>query len=268
MGEPHLTAEDERIWAMWRRVCLAHARTSVHRRRVERARREVLVMAERCPDAYVGWSAGKDSTALMHLVRVECGVAARAMAVKDDLDFPGEVAYLQRYATEWGVSLHVLYPPFSLQQWLRDHPTSIGDDLHSRGSAFSDAAFYDLIEAFRLEHGTPGVYLGLRKDESRGRLLNRARRGLTYRKKSGEVVCQPIADWSGLDVHAYLLSRNIEMLHVYRCVRFAESPDRIRKSWWVMGEHVARGAGVWLKSYYPSLWDKLRDLIPDAGQSA
>lgn len=204
---------------------------------------------------------------MVHLA-AQMGAVSVAMSIKDDLDFPGEVEYLERYAHEWGVNLDILSPRFSLEQWILDHDISIMEDLHARGSEFSDAGFYSLIEEYRLQRGSPGVYLGLRKDESRGRLMNRAMRGLIYTKSNGETVCQPIADWSGKDVYAYFFSNSIEPLPLYRCIGHHKDPERLRKSWWIMGQHSAKGAAIWLKTYYPSLWVRLCVAIPDATQYA
>jgi 3'-phosphoadenosine 5'-phosphosulfate sulfotransferase (PAPS reductase)/FAD synthetase len=225
-------------------------------------------MVERCPDAFVAWSGGKDSTALAHLVRVDCGVPGRVVSIKDDLDFPGEVEYVTRLALRWGLDMKIVSPPFSLQQWLLDHP-EVGalDDHWSRGAALSRAGFYPLVDA--LNANRSGVYLGLRTEESHGRKMNRARRGEIYEQASGQVVCQPLCDWRGLDVFAYLAENGVEPLHVYRCVRFHRDPARVRKSWWLpcsAGRDVS--GATWLRTYYPSLHRRLCELMPDARRLA
>jgi 3'-phosphoadenosine 5'-phosphosulfate sulfotransferase (PAPS reductase)/FAD synthetase len=261
-AEPILTAEDASRWRTFERAALAWATGRTHAYRVDAARRAIGNMASRSPAAYVAWSAGKDSTALAHLAASEG--ARAAMSVKDDLDFPGEEAYVLKYAAEWGISLDIARPPGSLQVWLAEHAPRANDDLHGRASAFSRWAFYDVVAAYRDAHGVPGVYLGMRAEESAGRRLNRMSRGLLYEKADGEVVCTPIADWRGIDVYAYLLSRGIELLPVYRCIRLHERPDLVRKSWWLPGTHSARGGMVWLRTYYPSLYARLCELLPDA----
>jgi 3'-phosphoadenosine 5'-phosphosulfate sulfotransferase (PAPS reductase)/FAD synthetase len=188
----------------------------------------------------------------------------RVMSIKDDCDYPGEVEYIERLAKKWGVELDIVRPGFSLQEALRDGGAEAGDDLHSRASAFSDAGFYSLIETYRQRHGIPGVYLGLRKNESHARLMHRAKRGAVYTKRDGETVCMPLCDWSDVDVYAYLFAHDIEPLHVYRCVRLARSPADIRKSWWVPGSAARYGQVVWLRTYYPSLYARLCELMPDA----
>lgn len=257
-SEPLLTEEDHRIWTKWKRICLLHARTKSYKRRVELARSCIKDMHFRCPDAYIAWSAGKDSTAMTHLIAsIIPGV--RAMSIKDDCDFPDEVEYIQYLANKWNVNLDVIGPDFSMQDYLASLDTELDSDLHSRTSEFSKLGFYSIIEEYRNKFEFPGVFLGLRKAESDYRLLNRIKNGMIYTKADGETVCQPICDWSNIDVYAYLFEHDIELLPVYRCVRLHKCPGDVRKSWWV----TARGRNViWLRTYYPSLYNRLRQLIP------
>lgn len=270
--EPKLTDEDRRIWQQWRRTCKRWAQSKAHRRRVLRAGEAIHEMSQRHPDAYVAWSGGKDSTALAHLVLAECGVDTHAMAICDDFDYPGEVDYLQILAGDWGVEVDIVEPDFSLQQWIADHADEIetAADLHSRASEFSDRAFYSLIDRYRDARGRPGVYLGLRTDESHGRTDNRMKRGLIYTKSDGEPVCQPIADWQDRDVYAYLFARDIPLLPVYQCVRLHDHPADIRKSWWLPhGGSKADFEGLtWLRTYWPSLYRRLCELLPKARSMA
>jgi len=197
--EPILTSADRSTWEQWERLALAHAGLAVHKARVQRSLGIVADMAKRCPSAYIAWSGGKDSTALVHLVCVEAGLPVRAMSIKDDLDFPGEEEYVLDLSAEWGVACDIVRPPFSLQDWLKQHGAELdpGEDMHGRDVAFAKKAFYLVVEAYRLSHASPGVYLGLRKEESRARMMNRIQRGPIYTKKTGETVCQPLCDWTG-----------------------------------------------------------------------
>ena len=272
MNEPRLTPDDVRIWDAWRRQCEVHARTDLHRRRVDRSIGIVREMMERVPGAYIAWSGGKDSTAMLHLAAVAAGAPGRIMAQKDDGDFPGEVEYLHGVMAQFGLPMERLdiirpEPGDGVQAWLAAFGRQIDahDDVHGRGSDLSERVFYGPIRAYSEAAGRPGVYLGLRTEESRGRRANRASRGTIYTRAGGEVVCTPLADWHGADVYGYLFTRGIEPLHVYHCVRLMDRPDLVRKSWWIPGAHTTSGGMVWLRSYYPSLWRRLVALVPTAG---
>lgn len=218
-------------------------------------------MAEANQDAYVAWSGGKDSTALTHIVSTEVP-GVRVMSIKDDLDFPGEETYIRDLADQWGVVLDILRPGRSLQELLHQMEVLGDEDIHSRDASFGMEAFYQIIAGYRAERDRPEVYLGLRKEESYGRLMLRNTLGAKYTKADGEVVCQPLCDWRGIDVYAYLLSRDIPLLPLYQCVRLHDRPERVRKSWWVPGAAARKGGMVWLRTYYPSLYRRVREMCP------
>lgn len=262
MQEPRLTEEDRRIWRRLTRAALAWSRKSSHRRAVDRAADVILAHHRECPDAYIGWSAGKDSTALTHLACVELGMRIDVMSIKDDLDFPGEREYVERLGREWDLRLDVIEPGFSLLEWLAAHPPEPGEDIHGRATRFSDEAFYGLIDEYVMRRGCADAYLGLRADESRHRRLNFWTRGHRYRKRDGACICQPLATWKALDVYAYLMSRDIDLLPVYKCVRMTSDPMSVRKSWWLPGTSGRHGAGIWLRMYYPSLFATMKRLLP------
>ena len=270
--EPILTTEDRRIWENWCMAARLHARTKLHKRRVERALADVERFSCQTERPYVAWSGGKDSTAMTHLACVLGGHQDwRVLSIKDDLDFPGEEEYVLGLGKEWGLQrLDVVHPAFSLQGWIAEHldTMEIGQDVHARTAGLSRAAFYPLIDEYADGIDADGVLLGLRAEESPGRRMNRASRGTVYAHSDGRLRCTPVADWKALDVYGYLLTHDIDPLHVYRCCGLAVSPGDVRKSWWFPGAHVNYGATVWLRTYYPSLYHKLCGIWPIAGSRA
>jgi 3'-phosphoadenosine 5'-phosphosulfate sulfotransferase (PAPS reductase)/FAD synthetase len=267
MPEPILRPSDHATWARWRAVCLAHARTLTFGRKVERARAAIRHMLATAPRAEVAWSAGKDSTALAHLCAQE-GVTA-AKTIRDDLDFGGEDTYITQLATEWGMSVTTLRPSVSAQEILKTSG-GLGDDMHSRTADLAAHTFFDLVDQHNRDRDYPGVYLGLRVDESPGRAKNFWRRGEMYERSGGDGrsgwVCQPLALWSSRDVWAYLHSRHIPAFHVYRCVglHHQHDPGSLRLDGWAPGPWARYGWLVWLRYYYPSIHARLVEIMPDA----
>lgn len=264
--EPRLSAADLRIWEMWRRTALVHSGLSCHRRRVEQAKATIREALNRTGSWCVMWSGGKDSTAMTHLVCIEMGLGLAVASEKDDLDFPGEREYVESLARSWGLDLKVLAPPVSPAEWMRKHGAEhdVTDDMHSRTARLSKECFYGVVEAYGRDFG--GIMLGLRAEESNGRRANRCSRGPLYKKASWQWICAPLSDWSGLDVFAYLFSRDIDVLPVYRCVGFcANEPWRVRKSWWLpTGAPSRYGQVVWLRRYWPSLYHQLVRWMPSS----
>jgi 3'-phosphoadenosine 5'-phosphosulfate sulfotransferase (PAPS reductase)/FAD synthetase len=243
------------------------ARTLDHRRLVDAARR----VTERCLHAAsrpaVYWSGGKDSTAMAELVRaVNPGVPL--VSEKDDLDYPGEEAYVEGLAVRWCAPLTILRPDTSPARWVEEHASArevaIGDDLHSRRAALSKACFYGVVERDNALRDL--IFLGLRAEESDGRRRSRATNGLDYERRDGLRVCAPLGDWLGLDVFAFLQAQGIEPFSVYRCCGFMHErePWRVRKSWWLPGDRGKYGATTWLRRYYPSLYRRLLAWFPHA----
>lgn len=262
--EPILRDDDLQAWETWRRVALLRAEEPDHRRRVDRAREIVDRALSLGLSACVMWSGGKDSTALAHLIRAHMGISLQTFSEKDDLDFPEEEQYIKSLAADHSIDLRVLRPEVSPAAWLAENGASLSgyDDLHSRAAELSRACFYRMVEEASNLYGL--TFLGLRAGESRGRAMNYATRGSLYRRMDGRWTCSPIASWEGVDVYAYLLSRGIELLPLYRCIAFMhrDEPWRVRKSWWVPGSSARLGGAAWLRRYYPSLFDRLASWIP------
>lgn len=270
MVEPILRPDDLRRWGEWMAEALAWSKTSAHKRRVEMAKRDIEQALAAAPRWCVMSSGGKDSTAMTHLVCSEMGLPIAVGSEKDDLDFPGEEEHLVQQAAQYGWDLHILRPPVSPQEWLLEHRDELhgNTNMHSRAAGLSKACFYGVVEAFSEQYD--GAFLGLRGEESKHRRKNRASHGKLYRKKAGQWICTPLGDWRGIDVYAYCAARDIELLPMYKCCALMDSsdPSRVRKSWWVSTSQSHRGAAVWLRHYYPSLYARLTKIIPTVARHA
>lgn len=276
VAEPVLTERDHYLWnEVWVPAFLDHAQTQAFRRRLEVAKsivREGVAKATALAGSFSvlgSVSAGKDSTAMGELISGEMGFKIRYVSEKDDLDYPGELEHLRLLEERWGVKIEVLTPPVSLAQAIRELAAQglrADDDIHGRAAELSKQHFYSLME--RANEGAAVVCLGLRAEESKGRRMNRMTRGPLYELRTGRWHCCPLADWLGIDVLAYCVSRGVPLLPLYRCIGFkpehVEKPWLIRKSWWLPGVHSRFGDAAWLKHYYPSLWRVFLQIWPTA----
>lgn len=272
MTEPILSKTDIEAWDMWRRAWDLHARTRSFARALDSAKRVLDEAVQHAPGA-VAWSAGKDSTALVHLACVEMGMRDEfeARSEKDDLDYPGEREYVERLGAEWNIRLRIYAPATSPREYIerRAMMMSGADDVHSRRSGLSKTCFYPVTG--EMDEGLGLVAMGLRCDESATRRNLRLRKGRLYQIKSGQWRTLPIADWSGNDVFAYMQSRGVEPLPVYKCIglQHRDAPWLIRKSWWIPGGGGgwhSHGGYAWLRRYYPSLFDQASKWFPDLEQ--
>ncbi len=271
--EPILTTEDHRIWDMWHKTSLLHARLRSFRNRVDSAKRIIKTALKSTEYSLaIMLSGGKDSVCMTHLAVVELGLSLDAISEKDDMDYPGELEYIKSLARTLKLNLKVVTPAVSMKELIKklyqSGITAPTEDVHGRATNFSSEHFYKLIE--RASSKYRGIMLGLRANESRARKMNFYRRGSIYLKKSGKIVCTPLITWSGLDVMAYMFSRGIEPLPVYKCIAFMHSrePWRIRKSWWLPGANSRFGGVAWLRRYYPSLYAELVKMCPETSMLA
>ena len=244
-----------------------HARTQRFARAVESAKQIAHRALSASVTPMVSLSAGKDSTALTCLI-AEMGAAPRVLSEKDDLDYPGEEDYVRALGARFGLDLHIVRPPQSPLAWLAERRglLSAGEDMHSRSAGLSKACFYGVME--QANEGRDLLLWGLRAAESANRRRLLTRKGPTYTLANGQVRCAPLAYWTGNDVFAYLQSREVEVLPVYRCCGWLpehrHKPWLIRKSWWIPGAHASRGSAAWLRHYWPSLFRVLLSLTYDA----
>lgn len=234
-----------------------------HRRRVERALEFVGAMLSQCRNPYVAWSGGKDSTVLLHLcMRVRPSIPA--VCCQTDIDLPDNIEFVPRAAAEMGINLTVIRPRVSAWEVLVETGGPFGQ-VNVATSRLDRECFFEPIMALVRERGYDLVFLGLRGEESRARLLNRRVRGLSYRNQTHDITtATPIADWSGRDVMAYLVGNDIPINPVYSKTKFHPEPERVREGWWVPGEKGAAHGGVlWLRYYYPELYQRLAREWPE-----
>lgn len=241
-----------------------YAQSRQHAERVRYARDAVRFALSCRIDWRVGISAGKDSTALAVLLAEE-GADVRGVSVKDDLDYPGEVDYVNALGLRTSL-VDILTPGTRLRDFLRSSGVSLLDDLHSRTSDLSARWFYGLLNEHRHRNKYDGVFLGLRAEESPGRAKNANQRGVVYMRSDGLTVAQPLMRWAAEDVHAFLLARDVPILPAYLCIDPGEDWRLLRKSWWVVGGGTAaRGHYGWLRRWWPEQWAVACQIDPAVG---
>lgn len=241
----------------WRDLYLCHSETTAYKRKIEKSKTVIQTfLQEHGSDAYVSLSAGKDSTAMAHLVW-SIDPTIKMMSQKDSLDFPTELDYLNTLKTDYGFDLTVITPNVNLWEVIKT--TDFLNDVHSRGTEFSDSYFYGLIREFQQNTGLSSVFLGLRAEESKQRQWNFKKRGFIYKNNTWQQwVCQPLALWSGFDVMAYLFENRIPILDVYFKTKFVKYPHDIRKSWILPSHQASQGQISWLRYYYPDEYNRLQ----------
>lgn len=232
------------------------ANTSSHKKLVEKTRRLIEDALEKAKFA-LSWSAGKDSTAMVHLVR-SIDHSIPIMIQYDDCDWPEKRDYAMRVCANQGWKTHDVTPNFSV--WGKAIELRIGwEDICSQDHDLTKCGFLKPMDEMRKSLGCNGVFLGLRIQESRVRKINLLTRGPLYLKNDGVFHCCPMWNWKTQDIFAYLASCDIEINPCYFQNRF-RNPEEIRLAWALPTSiGLSTGDMAHMRHYYPEQFRRLRE---------
>lgn len=208
------------ISAVQRAAAKAHMQSAGFRKRLGYARDAVEATYRVCAHPYVAYSAGKDSSALLHIVAMLHPTATARMLTG------GETRLLFREIDGIYAWWRATFTRLDFDEILVDHVFAEG---------WEDATFIEQWATFHNEwakymHNAgawDGVLLGLRSDESGMRRFWNAKRhtdeGYPIRRysqnrddaKAGVYVSAPLAYWTAKDVESYIIAHNVPVLSTY-----------------------------------------------------
>lgn len=181
-----------------RRQCELWAQMPEHKTKLASARRIVAEALAISTSWYVAFSTGKDSTAVLALVREQAPETV-AQHSRHQWMLPESVAYL---ASVPGVR-QVAYQDFDGTTWAQR--------WDSQAAAEEVGAIWLAADQVATR-GAPedGVFLGLRAEESAARKVHLRALGVLHRnQETGKWQCNPIAWWTVQDVWAYIVSNGV-----------------------------------------------------------
>lgn len=250
--------EYARRYARVREPFLLRTRLPVYRRRLERAR-AIIGEAVSRGRAYVGFSAGKDSMALIDLVR-EATPDVPAFHVDCDCETPATLEAMRRMR-ERGFAWEQVRTVYTLHEMCR-----IAGLYGYRGPEYQPGAYWGRGDVGHVlvrepvaqlrERGFEVALLGLRKRENRGRLISLRKYGPLHQRADGLWIAAPLADWDGEDVLAYCFERDLPLSEVYLD---PDDEDRARRR---TGPAIGSEGDTWgrfqdLRRRHPAFWAQL-----------
>lgn len=240
---------------------LAHARTPGFCRRVERALGVVEDWLTRARRPYVAFSGGKDSSAVLHLVR---SLAPDVPAVHSRADWelpetrqllaatPGlvEIAGVNRHA-EW-------YTAWEDSEAIPPGVVRVEVEGNSVSNSWARANGYD------------GAAIGLREQENNYRRVHLRSRGeVAWVESRAAWHCYPVARWATRDVWAYLLSQGVPYNRAYdRLSELGVPPDAQRVGPFANQRAMTYGQLALLKQGWPDLFEAFARAHPEARRYA
>lgn len=252
------------MYAELRRQARLRVRLPAFGRRVNAARAVVADAMCHGPAAILV-SGGKDSTALLHLARA-VDPALPAVFVDDGAQTPWTCQVLGELRA-LGHTIVTLQTTISVPEMRRmvgmhgyDGPERLPGEWHWTRAHWREVLVEQPQRMIR-DMGYPVQLMGLRAEESRGRLMNRKRRGLLYGRANGITVATPLADWTGADVLAYCVTNELPLSPVY-LQPGDERRDRRRTATALMEDAAVQGEWQRLRVEQPAFWYELARELP------
>jgi 3'-phosphoadenosine 5'-phosphosulfate sulfotransferase (PAPS reductase)/FAD synthetase len=229
------------------KVARLHAKTRGFAAKVETAERIVDGWLSQCSNPTVAFSAGKDSTVCLHLVRARVPDAP-ALYADDEWQLsetdallgntPNLVRIVRRLRhCEWFTAWEDVTGPEggSKNRWARDH-------------------------------GYDGMAIGLRSDESARRRMQIRARGTAFWNESAALWwVYPVAWWTALDVWAYIYSREVPFNRAYDVLeRIGVPMERQRIGPFASDRALGGGAVAILKRGWPDQFNRFAARYPQA----
>ena len=220
--------------------CYRRTLTREWQSRVARAKQDIERWLHLCQRPAVSVSGGKDSTALLHLVR---SVRPDVLAIRADPPNP-----LPERA-EHVAALHVVSGgPWEVVEYPWDVDAVLRGDIR-----YPENLKIRVLQALHRRLGLDGLALGIRASESSQRRKTLHSRGTVYQLADHSWRCCPLAWWTALDVIGYLLRQQDYPLNpVYTHTRRMPEAnlEHLRDgTWWPHGLYPEQ-IRPWLEMHY------------------
>lgn len=239
------------------------ARLPAHQRLVARAHDIIREGLALCRRPYVAFSGGKDSEVVLHLV-LQHRTDVDVVWLHSGAEFPDTEDLVERLRVEWRLNLTVVRVQPGLLDLLEEYgayglpartPFKKGDLVRR--------LIYEPSRRLCEERGFDAVFMGLRKEESRRRLYSLTKHGpLHLTRYDGLLHINPLADWQGEDVWAYINGLDLPYNAVYDKTLF-QPREWVRTAPWAGGIDRERGRFQFMRYYYPDLFNEFARRFPN-----
>lgn len=229
--------------------------------KIEKANNIIEEMLSKCNNSYIAFSTGKDSTVVLDLVMKQ-NKNISIVYFDADAKFPECEDVLQYYENK-GLKL------------IRFKTEPLIETIKKYGFNNSKIEYYTMqstvykpIKRMLKKYKYDGVFLGLRAEESFDRKRMLKIHGILFYQKRDKIwECNPIGWWTKDDVWQYIDYHNCYYNKIYDKNAFQKRED-MRVSYCYGETFRTCGRIVFLKHYYPNIYNKFVKEIPEISQYA
>ncbi len=199
-----------------------HSHTEEYRKHKEEAKNIIRQALEKYPSKWaIAYSGGKDSTVLLHVLLETGWKGPMLFYYYSEIENPPEnIEMAKRESTEHNLELHIVecFESSSLTVYRKlgyffVYPATEEEKKLVRQV---DTAFRKKAEEFAQQQGIVGIFLGMRKEESKTRTMSLIKTGPLYKTKTRNTyTCCPLHNWTGNDVWAYIVENHLPYLACY-----------------------------------------------------
>jgi len=247
---------------MDREMARIRSKLPVFKKRIEEADAIVKKALGMMKKPYVSCSFGKDSVVLLHLV-LRHSAEIDVIFINSQYCFPDTYEVRDTFKEKHNINMIELKQPHDYidiinQYGLPDERTSYEQ------KKVVELLKKDLANAFAYEHGYDGNFWGMRKDESRKRkwLLN-TKGPIFWAEQAKLWRISPLTNWTWDDIWTYIHFYEVPYSKIYDKHGFCD-PKQIRNTSYVTTDGATiNGRVAWLRYYYPDIYNRLSQTIPE-----
>lgn len=241
---------------------LLYANLPLFKRRIKQAKGFLALALEKCENPGVSISGGKDSTCLLDMV-MEQRPDAKIYFFDSGAEFPETYEMMEKFEKRYEKDVNIIDPPYSMLELI-----AIAEEHGSTKNMFKEQLIEEPSKFAAKEDNIDMFFVGLRKEESRGRRmgLSQMKESYRYDKRLKYSLAYPIMNLKADDVFAYIASRNLPLHPYYDDEMDMTDRNMKRVGSWAGDTSIASGRWYWLKMTHPDIYIKLKEIDGRTGE--
>jgi phosphoadenosine phosphosulfate reductase len=214
---------------------------------------------------YVAFSGGKDSWVVLHII-LKYRPDIPIMFANSGNEYPDTLNFINYVTDKYNLNLYEI----EVSESMTDIYNKVGAyQFKSTDETWANlepkrVLIYEPADEMK-KMGYDSVIMGLRSDESKGRAYNTKKNGAEYFCKYDDIIhLNPMAYWNIDDIWAYIVQCGIPYNKIYD-KPWKNGRKDIRVATYAGRTSITEGRWLFLKLFYPEMWNEFVKKFPMAG---